>query len=152
MPCAGTDVAFYLIHALGGGPAFEETDRRDLHYDADDCAEERAEELERERRVMIQAVEERKAARNAASQEVARRKKAGEDATDLVSRGRAIGDEIGRLEREQGYDRLQRRHRVRAVTRQSFRQPRDACEPFDAASMTARPRAASASSSPTSPA
>ena len=60
----------------------------------------RAEELERERRVMIQAVEERKAARNAASQEVARRKKAGEDATDLVSQGRAIGDEIGRLERE----------------------------------------------------
>ena len=60
----------------------------------------RAEELERERRVMIQAVEERKAARNAASQEVARRKKAGEDAADLVSQGRAIGDEIGRLERE----------------------------------------------------
>ena len=60
----------------------------------------RAEELERERRVMIQAVEERKAARNAASQEVARRKKAGEDASDLVSQGRAIGDEIGRLERE----------------------------------------------------
>lgn len=60
----------------------------------------RAEELERERRVMIQAVEERKAARNAASQEVARRKKAGEDASDLVSQGRAIGDEIARLERE----------------------------------------------------
>ena len=60
----------------------------------------RAEELERERRVMIQAVEERKAARNAASQEVARRKKGGEDATELVSQGRAIGDEISRLERE----------------------------------------------------
>ncbi len=60
----------------------------------------RAEELERERRVMIQAVEERKAARNAASQEVARRKKAGEDASDLVSQGRSIGDEISRLERE----------------------------------------------------
>ena len=61
---------------------------------------ERAEELERERRIMIQAVEERKAARNAASQEVARRKKAGEDVTELVSQGRAIGDEISRLERE----------------------------------------------------
>jgi uncharacterized protein YbjT (DUF2867 family) len=25
--CAGTDVVYYLIHALGGGPSFEETDR-----------------------------------------------------------------------------------------------------------------------------
>src|SRR5688500_11614895 len=26
--CAGVDVAYYLVHALGGGPSFEETDRR----------------------------------------------------------------------------------------------------------------------------
>ncbi|UOY00551.1 NAD(P)H-binding protein [Blastococcus sp. PRF04-17] len=26
--CAGTDVVYYLVHALGSGPAFEETDRR----------------------------------------------------------------------------------------------------------------------------
>src|SRR3954471_21478582 len=26
--CAGVDVAYYLIHALGTGPEFEETDRR----------------------------------------------------------------------------------------------------------------------------
>src|SRR3712207_115298 len=26
--CAGVDVAYYLIHALGTGPRFEETDRR----------------------------------------------------------------------------------------------------------------------------
>ena len=60
----------------------------------------RAEELERERREMIRAVEERKAARNGASQEVARRKKAGEPADDLVAQARALGEEIARLEGE----------------------------------------------------
>ena len=59
-----------------------------------------AEELDRERRLGIQAVEERKAARNASSQEVARRKKAGEDAADLIAHGRALGEEIARLEAE----------------------------------------------------
>jgi uncharacterized protein YbjT (DUF2867 family) len=29
--CAGADVIYYLIHALGSGPAFEETDRRTAH-------------------------------------------------------------------------------------------------------------------------
>src|SRR5256885_14470899 len=48
----------------------------------------RCEALERERRVLIQAVEERKAARNAGSQDVARRKKAGEPADDLIAYGR----------------------------------------------------------------
>lgn len=62
----------------------------------------RAEALERERRLMIQAVEERKAARNAATQEVARRKRAGEDADDLIAEGRAAGEEIARLENELG--------------------------------------------------
>ncbi len=62
----------------------------------------RCEGLERERRQLIQAVEERKAARNASSQEVARRKRAGEPADDLIAQGRALGEEIGRLERELG--------------------------------------------------
>ena len=57
----------------------------------------RAEELERERRTLIQAAEERKAARNASSQEVAQRKKKGEDAADLIARGRELGAEIARL-------------------------------------------------------
>lgn len=56
--------------------------------------------LEAERRVMIQAVEERKAARNANSQEVARRKRAGDDAATLIVQGRELGDEIQRLEGE----------------------------------------------------
>ncbi len=60
----------------------------------------RLEALDRERRLAIQAVEERKAARNAASQEVGRRKKAGEDATELQVQTRALGEEIGRLEAE----------------------------------------------------
>ena len=60
----------------------------------------RCEGLERERRLLIQAVEERKAARNASSQEVARRKRAGEPADDLIATGRALGEEIARLERE----------------------------------------------------
>ena len=62
----------------------------------------RCESLERERRLLIQAVEERKAARNASSQEVARRKRAGEPADDLITAGRALGEEIARLEQELG--------------------------------------------------
>ena len=60
----------------------------------------RCEGLDRERRLLIQAVEERKAARNASSQDVARRKKAGEDAADLITHGRALGEEIARLDVE----------------------------------------------------
>jgi seryl-tRNA synthetase len=60
----------------------------------------RAEALDRDRRLNIQAVEERKAARNAATQEVARRKKAKENADALVAQSRAIGEEISRLEGE----------------------------------------------------
>jgi seryl-tRNA synthetase len=56
--------------------------------------------LERERRTLIQAVEERKAARNVTSQEVARLKRVGEPADELIARGRVLGEEIGRLERE----------------------------------------------------
>jgi seryl-tRNA synthetase len=61
---------------------------------------ERCETLERERRLLTQAVDERRAARNASSQEVARRKRAGENADDLIAQGRALGDEISRLEGE----------------------------------------------------
>jgi len=60
----------------------------------------RGEGLDRDRRTLIQAVEERKAARNANSQEVARRKKAKESADELISRGRELGEEIARLEGE----------------------------------------------------
>ena len=61
---------------------------------------ERGETLERDRRLSIQAVEERKAARNANAQEVARRKKAGENADELIANGRSLGEEIARLESE----------------------------------------------------
>ena len=60
----------------------------------------RAEALERDRRTIIQAVEERKAARNASSQEVAQRKKKGEDAGDLIARGLELGAAIATLESE----------------------------------------------------
>ena len=60
----------------------------------------RAEALERDRRLLIQAAEERKAARNAGTQEVARRKRAGESAEELIAAGRALGEEIARLESE----------------------------------------------------
>ena len=59
-----------------------------------------AEQLDRDRRITIQAVEERKAARNVASQEVARRKRDGADAADLMASARAMGEEIARLEGE----------------------------------------------------
>ena len=60
----------------------------------------RGEGLDRDRRTLIQAVEERKAARNANAQNVARRKKAKDSADDLIVRGRELGDEIARLEGE----------------------------------------------------
>lgn len=60
----------------------------------------RAEALELDRRVTIQAVEERKAARNLASREVARRKRSGMAADALVAESRALGEEIARLEGE----------------------------------------------------
>ena len=61
---------------------------------------ESAERLERDRRAMIQAVEERKAARNAASQEVAQKKRNKENADELIARARDLGDEIAKLESE----------------------------------------------------
>lgn len=62
----------------------------------------RAEALERDRRTLIQAVEERKAARNTASQDVARRKRSKEDADDVIARARELGEEIAKLESELG--------------------------------------------------
>lgn len=62
----------------------------------------RAEHLERERRAMIQAVEERKAARNLASQQVAQKKRNKENADDVIARARDLGDEIAQLEGELG--------------------------------------------------
>jgi seryl-tRNA synthetase len=83
-----------------GTDALREGLRRRGKLDALEPVLERAEKLERERRAMIQAVEERKAARNAMSQDVARRKKAGESAEEVLAQGRALGDEIASLERE----------------------------------------------------
>lgn len=60
----------------------------------------RCEVLERERRLLAQAVDERRAARNAITQDVAARRRAGEPADDLMARSRALGEEIARLERE----------------------------------------------------
>jgi seryl-tRNA synthetase len=60
----------------------------------------RLETLDVERRLLIQAVEERKAARNSSSLEVARRKKAGEPTDELIAQGRALSEEINRLEGE----------------------------------------------------
>jgi seryl-tRNA synthetase len=61
---------------------------------------ERGQNVERERRTLIQAVEERKAQRNTIAQDVAKRKRANEDAGELIAQGRALGDEIAQLERE----------------------------------------------------
>ena len=69
-------------------------------YDAVAPLIDRGESLDRDRRALIQATDERKALRNANSTEVARRKRAGESADDLIVQGRALGDEISRLERE----------------------------------------------------
>ena len=60
----------------------------------------RAQQVDAERRGMIQAIEERKASRNAMTQEVANRKRAGENADDLLTQSRALGEEIARMDGE----------------------------------------------------
>ena len=60
----------------------------------------RLESLEKERRALITAVEERKARRNLLTQEVAQKKRAGEDAGAQVAESRVLGEEIARLEAE----------------------------------------------------
>src|SRR6476659_4336009 len=62
----------------------------------------RAQQIDADRRGLIQAVEERKAARNSISQEVGRRKKAKEPADDLLEQSRNLGEEISKLEGELG--------------------------------------------------
>ena len=59
-----------------------------------------AQQLDVERRGMIQAIEERKASRNAITQEVAKRKRAGEDADELLVQSRTLGEEISRMDLE----------------------------------------------------
>jgi seryl-tRNA synthetase len=58
----------------------------------------RAQQVDSDRRTLIQAVEERKASRNSITQEVAKRKRAGENADELLSQSRALGEEISKLE------------------------------------------------------
>jgi seryl-tRNA synthetase len=60
----------------------------------------RAQEVDAERRAMIQAIEERKASRNAITQEVAKRKRAGENADELLTQSRSLGEEIARMDSE----------------------------------------------------
>jgi seryl-tRNA synthetase len=63
---------------------------------------ERAQQVDAERRAMIQAIEERKASRNAITQEVAKRKRAGENADELLVQSRSLGEEIARMDSELG--------------------------------------------------
>ena len=58
----------------------------------------RLEGLEKDRRALITAVEDRKARRNTLTQDVAQKKRAGEDAAVQVADSRALGEEIARLE------------------------------------------------------
>jgi seryl-tRNA synthetase len=58
----------------------------------------KAQQVDSDRRALIQAVEERKASRNSITQEVAKRKRSGENADDLLIQSRALGDEIAKLE------------------------------------------------------
>lgn len=58
----------------------------------------RLDALEKERRALIVAAEDRKQRRNLLTQEVAQKKRSGEDANELVAESRQIGSEIARLE------------------------------------------------------
>jgi seryl-tRNA synthetase len=58
----------------------------------------KAQQVDSDRRALIQAVEERKASRNSITQEVAKRKRSGENADELLAQSRALGDEISKLE------------------------------------------------------
>src|SRR6185437_8022441 len=80
--------------------ALREGMRRRGQLDALTPIIDRGQVLDRDRRALIQAADERKARRNASTQEVARRKRAGEPADELIAEGRALGEEIARLERE----------------------------------------------------
>jgi seryl-tRNA synthetase len=79
-------------------PALREGMRRRGMLDVLDDILSRSETLEKDRRSLLQAVEERKAKRNVVSQEVGRRKRRGEDADALVEESRALGEEIAGLD------------------------------------------------------
>ena len=80
--------------------ALREGMRRRGILDAVGVLIDRGEALDRERRALVQATDERKAERNNNAQTVARMKRGGEDASDLIARGRALGAEIEKLERD----------------------------------------------------
>ncbi|HKS07488.1 MAG TPA: serine--tRNA ligase [Gemmatimonadaceae bacterium] len=79
-------------------PALREGMRRRGMLDVLDDILARSENLEKERRLLLQAVEERKAKRNVVSQEVGRKKRRGEPCDALVEESRALGTEIDELD------------------------------------------------------
>ena len=81
-------------------PLLRDALRRRGRLDALAATLDRAEALDRERRAVIQVVEEKKAERNALSREVARLKRSKGPADAQIERGRVVGEEIARLERE----------------------------------------------------
>lgn len=66
--------------------------------DAGAALVDRAVELDRERRAIIQRADDAKAARNALTHVVAQKKRASEDATDVMRESRTLGDEISALQ------------------------------------------------------
>lgn len=80
-------------------PALREGMRRRGKLDALEDILARSEVLERERRSLMQAGEERKAKRNHVSLEVGRKKRRGEDCEPLVVESRALGEEIEGLDK-----------------------------------------------------
>ena len=83
-------------------PALREGMRRRGMLDVLDDILARSENLEKERRLLLQAVEERKAKRNVVSQEVGRKKRRGEPCDALVEESRALGAEIDELDERLG--------------------------------------------------
>jgi seryl-tRNA synthetase len=79
-------------------PVLRDALRRRGQLDTLGASLDRLAQLDRDRRALIQTVEEKKAARNAASQEVARLKKAKQDADAIITETRALGEEIARLD------------------------------------------------------
>lgn len=66
--------------------------------DAGAALVDRAVELDRDRRAIIQRADDAKAARNALTHVVAQKKRASEDATDVMRESRTLGDEISALQ------------------------------------------------------
>ena len=79
-------------------PVLREAMRRRGMLDVLDDILVRSEVLEKERRSLIHAVDERKMKRNVVSQEVGRKKRRGEECDALVEESRALGEEIAGLD------------------------------------------------------